>query len=148
MNYEPIIPRHRPVLQAAFGAIGASILWGIAVIALCERWQEPQQAALKSDRLDWDGLPRPPHIEPLAVQAPEPKPAEIVNISPTPTVPVIVPREDPSRRPQDAEPLPRAPPPDTSPSERSMIAGNKGCLSGGTRTNFYVRGVLHWRCRY
>ena len=144
MNYEPIIPRHRPVVQAAFGAIGASVIWGIAVIALCGRWQEPQQAALKSDRLDWDGLPRPPHIEPLAVQAPEP--VEIVKIDPTPNIPVIVPRQDPSRRPQDEAPTPTPAPPDTSPAERTMIAN--GCSPGGVRQNFKYNGVWHYRCRY
>jgi hypothetical protein len=143
-NYKPIIPRSRPGLHAALGAAGASIVWGIAVAALCGPW--PAQQVAKGNRLDWDGLPRPPHIEPLAVQVPEPeaKPVEIVNVSPTPVIPTIVPREDPSRRPQDeAKP---ALPPDTSPRERSMIAN--GCSPGGVRTNFYVRGVWHYRCRY
>jgi hypothetical protein len=135
-DYKPIIPHPRPGLHAALGALGASAIWLVAVIALCGH--APQQVAVKSDRLDWDDEARPPHIEPLAVQVPEPKPkpVEIVNVSPTPVIPTIVPRDE-------AKPAPR---PDTTPAERSMIAN--GCSPGGVRTNFYVRGVLHWRCRY
>jgi hypothetical protein len=131
-NYQPIIPHPRPFLHAALGATGATAIWGVALVALSAHWHTP--VAVKSDRLDWDHYPRPPHIEPIAVQAPEP--AEIVNISPTPVIPTIVPREEPKP----------PPPPDTTPAERSLIAN--GCSPGGVRTNFYVRGVLHWRCRY
>jgi hypothetical protein len=47
------------------------------------------------------------------------------------------------------------PPPETTAAERELLQApepipnpGNGCSRGGTRRNFFVRGVRHWRCVY
>ena len=137
-NYKPVIPQHRPILQAVLGATGATIVWAVAVVALCQHWRAPQEPipeAKRTDRLLIPASPRAAWTFPLQDE-------EEAKTDPTPSIPAITPREEPSV----PVPQPRAPPPDTSPSERNMIAN--GCSPGGVRTNFLYRGVWHYRCKY
>jgi hypothetical protein len=132
-DYRPVIPQSRPLLQAALGAIGASIIWGIVVVALCDHWHDPHQAAVRSDRLDWDRYPRPPYIPALMVQAPADERGGTADA------------QEPAPAPEVVELVKVNPVPPVS-AERRVV--NNGCSPGGERINFQYRGVWHYRCRY